>query len=135
MSAMAMFAGCATTNKSSGSTDANARPHRVIAGHFPSKYKTDYGGNLYIGPNVVENGGLRFKPAHLDTCWVANGFNFNGYDVLYIAPTQTNAAIHADEIDSQAAFVKDVQRQLVLWLAKTGIFSRMRRTSNQGRAY
>lgn len=36
---------------------------------------------------------MRYNNPHLEKgkCWVADGFNFNGYDTLYIAPTLSTA--------------------------------------------
>lgn len=33
----------------------------------------------------------------MEKCWVADGFNFTGYDTLYIAPTQSTAKYQKDE--------------------------------------
>jgi hypothetical protein len=43
------------------------------------------------------NGGREFKNPHLDKCWIADGFDFNGFDTLYIAPTTSTAHFQADE--------------------------------------
>ncbi|HZR19252.1 MAG TPA: hypothetical protein VFE51_18335 [Verrucomicrobiae bacterium] len=46
-----------------------------------------------IGKSGSADGGMRYNNPHLEKgkCWVADGFNFNGYDTLYIAPTLSTA--------------------------------------------
>lgn len=110
--AMAALSGCATSSTT---------PKRV-RGNFPSKYKTDSGGNLYIGPNYVENGGLRFYPDHVDTCWLADGFNFNGYDVVYVEPTQATVTIQTNQFAALAELESEVPEQFQVWLGKRNIF-------------
>src|SRR2546426_8019062 len=66
-------------------------------GHIPSKYKADDGRNIEIGNSSPADGGLSFKEPHMDKCWIAGGFNFSGYDTLYIAPTLSTAKLHNNE--------------------------------------
>ena len=46
---------------------------------------------MEIGKATPADGGLSYKNPHLEKCWIADGFDFNGYDTLYISPT-INAA-------------------------------------------
>src|SRR5258708_4365167 len=76
-----MGSGCASSNSNSpGSATAGPAPNRFVA--------TD-GRIIDIGKSASANGGTRYNNPHMEKekCWVASGFNFNGYDTLYIAPT------------------------------------------------
>lgn len=54
--------------------------------------KSADGRSVQIGrPTPAPEGGTNFANPHLEKCWVAHGFNFTGYDTLYIAPTRTTA--------------------------------------------
>jgi hypothetical protein len=54
--------------------------------------KSTDGRSVQIGrPTPAPGGGTNFANPHLEKCWVADGFNFTGYDVLYIAPTHSAA--------------------------------------------
>jgi hypothetical protein len=87
-------AGCASTNQSSTINDP---PPPAAAGHMATKYKATDGRVIEIGKSTPAEGGLSFKDPHLDKCWLADGFNFTGYDTLYIAPTISTAKVHPDE--------------------------------------
>jgi hypothetical protein len=85
--AMALcLAGCATSGPEAGS-DA----------HFPSEYRATDGRPVAIGKSRSEDGGWTFKDDHLEKCWIADNFNFTGYDTLYVAPTLSTAKFHDDE--------------------------------------
>jgi hypothetical protein len=77
-------AGCSSTSeKSSGATPA---------GQTSSKAKADDGRTVDIGKSSpASGGGVNYKNPHMEKCWVADGFDFNGYDTLYIAPTLSTA--------------------------------------------
>src|SRR5713101_4755709 len=77
------LAGCASTSETTGTTSASVPG----GGQIAVKYKTTDGRNIEIGRSSPANGGLSFKEPHMDKCWIADGFNFTGYDTLYIAPT------------------------------------------------
>ena len=77
--------GCASTGeKTSGATSAAAAPN---------KFKTDDGRTIDIGKSTPAEGGVRYNNPHMEKgqCWVADGFDFNGYDTLYLAPTRSTA--------------------------------------------
>jgi len=40
---------------------------------------------------TAPGGGKNYQNPHMEKCWVADGFNFTGYDTLYIAPTLSTA--------------------------------------------
>jgi hypothetical protein len=62
-----------------------------------SRYLADDGRTIEIGRSSPSEGGLAFKEPHLTKCWIADGFNFTGYDTLLIAPTDSTAKVHDDE--------------------------------------
>jgi hypothetical protein len=79
------FCGCASDgSKASGSETASAVPGRYLAND---------GRTIEIGKSTAADGGTRFNNPHMEKekCWIANGFDFNGYDTLYIAPTLSTA--------------------------------------------
>jgi hypothetical protein len=51
------------------------------------------GRTIDIGKSTAADGGKCYNNPHLEKgkCWVASGFDFNGYDTLYIAPTLSTA--------------------------------------------
>jgi hypothetical protein len=105
--------GCATT----GST-TNAKESR-----FPSKYITMDGRTIEIGPRTAADGGWNFKEPHLEKCWIASDFNFNGYDTLYIAPTLSTAKLHGPDEESPHALAKEnVVIELDRKIRSKGIF-------------
>src|SRR5207248_4479393 len=58
----------------------------------PTRVKLADGRTVSIGePSRAPGGGINYKNPHLDKCWLADGFDFNGYDTLYIAPTESTA--------------------------------------------
>lgn len=59
-------------------------------GRFPDKFRSSDGRAIEIGARSETNGGWTFKSPRQDNFWVADGFNFTGYDTLYIAPTLSN---------------------------------------------
>ena len=78
-----LLAGCASTGDKSNSGDASA----PAAG----KFKADDGRIINIGQASSESGGMSYKNPHLEKCWLADGFDFNGYDTIYLAPTLSTA--------------------------------------------
>ncbi|HET7625869.1 MAG TPA: hypothetical protein VFM25_11450 [Verrucomicrobiae bacterium] len=83
------FAGCATTKQNSGASAKKS--------HFPKRYVSTDGRDVRIGKSVAADGGWVFREPHMNNCWIATNFNFNGYDTLYIAPTLSTATFHDDE--------------------------------------
>jgi len=77
--------GCASSGgKSSGATSEPPSPNRFLA--------TD-GRTIDIGKSTPADGGTRYDNPHMEKgkCWLASGFDFKGYDALYIAPTLSTA--------------------------------------------
>ncbi len=88
LAAAFVLAGCASTgDQSSASSGAQQ----------PSKFKLADGRTVNIGKSSPANGGgADYKNPHMEKCWVADGFDFNGYDTLYIAPTLSTAKFNQD---------------------------------------
>jgi hypothetical protein len=75
-----VMAGCASNGDNS---TGGARSTRAT---------TDDGRKIDIGrATTAPGGGMNYRNPHMEKCWVADGFNFNGYDTLYIAPTLSTA--------------------------------------------
>jgi hypothetical protein len=88
---VAYIVGCAST------TETPAGAAKSPAAQQASKYAADDGRTIEIGRSSAEAGGLSFKDPHLIKCWIADGFNFKGYDTLYVAPATSTAKVHDDE--------------------------------------
>jgi hypothetical protein len=80
--AAGLIAGCASTSENASSASGTA-----TGGALASKYRATDGRTIEIGKCTPAEGGLAFKNPHMDKCWIADGFNFAGYDALLIAPT------------------------------------------------
>jgi hypothetical protein len=85
-----ILTGCASTEK-------DARNGSAAAGPLPSKFKTDDQRTIDIGPRSAADNGWSFKDPHLTRCWIADGFDFKGYETLFLAPTLCTAKYHDDE--------------------------------------
>src|SRR5438309_7098907 len=86
LAAALVLAGCASTG---GESSAGAQPS--------SKFKLADGRTVDIGTSSpAEGGGMNYKNRHLEKCWLADGFDFNGYDTLYIAPVLSTAKFHQE---------------------------------------
>jgi hypothetical protein len=111
-----LLAGCATTGETSTAATSSAAP-------MASRYKTDDGRSIEIGKSSPAEGGLRFKEPHMEKCWIANGFNFNGYDTLYIAPTKSTAKFHDDEAKLHDWAKNELPVELSSYVSRKGIFA------------
>ncbi len=88
LAAALVLAGCASTGGES-SAGSGAQPS--------SKFKLADGRTVDIGKSSpAEGGGLNYKNPHVEKCWLADGFDFNGYDTLYIAPVLSTAKFHQE---------------------------------------
>ncbi len=111
-----LLAGCASTSQNSGTSAAE--PSGPAA-----RYKADDGRTIEIGRSTPANGGLSFKEPHLDKCWIADGFNFSGYDTLYIAPTLSTAKLHNDQEQQPHELAKEnLPIEMEHMLRNRGIF-------------
>jgi hypothetical protein len=106
LAAAATFSGCATKS--------TVKPY---------KYNTTDRRTIVIGRSTVSNGGLAFDDPHMDKCWTAEGFDFNGYDALYLAPITNAANIHYDDIPAQEIAKENLLLRLRAMIAGHGIFA------------
>ncbi len=103
LGAALLFPGCATTPDSGASTPAPA-PTAVVAG-IPS----------------TTNVPLR-KDKDIEGVWLAPGFNFKGYDGLYVADTVFAATVRANEEKERSIAIGAVQRLIVEYAQSSGLF-------------
>jgi len=112
-----LVAGCASTGESSTSNSTGGGPQ------IATRYKADDGRTIEIGRNTPAEGGLNFREPHLEKCWIADGFNFNGYDTLYIAPTMSTAKFHNDEAQIHEWAKQMLPTELTSYIIRKGIFA------------
>jgi hypothetical protein len=126
------LAGCETTNpegkseSSAASASAGASASASTAAHpFPARYQATDGRVIGIGPSSASANGVTFKEPHMDKCWLASDFNFNGYDTLYIAPTLSTAKFHDDEITPHQLCLQNIPIELKRELDARGVFGKV----------
>ncbi len=73
---------CAAILSGAGCSTANQNGE-----HFSTKYRTTDRRTADIGTRTPSDGGWTFTEPHMDKCWIASGFDFQGYDTLLIMPT------------------------------------------------
>jgi hypothetical protein len=117
-----LLTGCETTGEKNS---ASAPAMTGSATAAPSRFKTDDGRTIEIGRATEFDGGRSFKNPHLDNCWIADGFNFSGYDTLYIAPIESTAAFHNDEERPLAIAKTNLLLELQRRLETRGIVSKV----------
>jgi hypothetical protein len=79
-----MITSCASSGSNSTEAPANNSATRFV---------TTDGRTIDIGKATPAEGGTLYSNPHMEKgkCWLANGFDFSGYDTLYIAPTVSTA--------------------------------------------
>lgn len=111
--------GCASSGDKSGGNAAAASSSAALA----TRFKADDGRTIEIGKNSPADGGLSFKEPHMEKCWIADGFNFTGYDTLYIAPTASTAKLHNKEEERPHELAKqNLPTELQRILLTRGLF-------------
>ena len=105
------LAGCASTDHSSAPSGNGSR------------YKADDGRTIDIGLASTAEGGRQFKNRHMEKCWVADNFDFNGYDTLYIAPTLSTAKFQKDEERPHELAKESLPFELARSIGHKGIFA------------
>jgi len=103
------LAGCASTGGSSPAAS-------------PNKFKADDGRTIDVGKATPASGGTHYKNPHMEKCWVAEGFNFGGYDTLYIAPTLSTAKYQKDEERPHELAKETLPKEFASMLTPKGIF-------------
>lgn len=134
----ALLAGCASTGdkpsnataKSGDAKMAESRPAdaKSAAGVRPQKFKADDGRTIDIGKSSPSSDGWSYKNPHMEKCWIADGFKFTGYDVLYIAPTLSTAKFNEKnegEVKVHALARENLVRELDRSLGNKKIFAKI----------
>src|SRR3954462_500493 len=69
-------------------------------------------------------GGTYVKNPHLDKVWLAEGFDFSGFDTLYIADTQVDPGVkpHDDEVKPMETARRVLREQLAAAIAEKKLF-------------
>jgi len=116
------LAGCATTDQN---TTAKSPDTAASRSGIPARYRSPDGRDIVIGPSSAANGGLVFKEPHMERCWLANNFNFTGYDVVYIAPTLSTAKFQADEVAPHELAKQNLPLELQREFEMRGIFPKI----------
>jgi hypothetical protein len=63
------------------------------------------------------------KDQNIQGVWLADGFNFKGYQTLYLAPTVFAGVERDNEVDTRAAAMQELPEQLVTHLRDTKLFA------------
>lgn len=89
----AILAGCASSGGKSEAPDGATAPGKSASSAGSNRFKADDGRVVDIGKSTVAADGTRYANPHFErgTVWVASGFQFQGYDVLYITPPASTA--------------------------------------------
>jgi hypothetical protein len=116
--AFAVASCSSTSDKSSGGNPSS---------HTASKVKADDGRTVEIGKaSPSPGGGVNYKNPHMGKCWVADGFDFNGYDTLYIAPTLSTAKFdpkNTEEFKVHELAKENLVKELVNMISARKIFA------------
>src|SRR5579863_7588471 len=115
----AILTGCGTT--SDKPMKAASAPGQ--AGSFAKYYRTPDKRKICIGTYQPGDGGLVFKEPHVEKCWIASGFDFNGYTTLYIAPTMTTAKVREEDAVLESVVGDNLVATLKAMLDQKRIFA------------
>jgi hypothetical protein len=112
-------AGCSSTSDKSSSA--------TTAGQTSSKAKAEDGRTVDIGKSSpASGGGVNYKNPHMEKCWVTDGFDFNGYDTLYIAPTLSTAKFdtkNKEEVKVHELAKENLVKELASLISARKIFA------------
>jgi hypothetical protein len=97
----------------------------------PSRFRATDGRTIEIGKASPANGGREFRNPHMEKCWIADGFTFNGYDTLYIAPVTSTAKFQEDEREPHRIATQELPRALAGMVKKHGIFTNVVISENE----
>lgn len=121
-----VLSGCSSTDSSASKASSSSSSSSASSAAYVSKAKADDGRTVDIGKASPGNGGVNYKDPHLEKCWVASGFDFNGYDTLYIAPTLSTAKVEAKDAEAvkvHALAMQRLQSELAAMIAAKKIFA------------
>lgn len=107
--AFAVLAGCASTSNGDKNQDQS-----VISANVPP---------LPTGVTLHED-------KDIQGVWLSPGFNFGGYDTLYIAPTVFAATQRRNEVDMRAMAMRVLPEQLQEHLGTAGLFTTVTTSTN-----
>ena len=111
LAAALALAGCASTGGSSSTENQ-------------SQFKLADGRTVDIGKSSpATEGGTNYKNPHMEKCWVAEGFDFNGYDTLYIVPTLSTAKYNPDGEHTHQLAKENLVLELTRALSQRNIFA------------
>jgi hypothetical protein len=115
--------GCTTTGGGSGTASAGG-----------SRFRATDGRVIEIGKATAEQGGRSFRNPHMDKCWVADDFNFSGYDTLYVAPVASTAKFNEDEVQPHKIAQERMPTEFATYLKTTGVFPNVVTSANDIKA-
>jgi hypothetical protein len=76
-------------------------------------------------PTPNAQGGKNFKNPHMEKVWLADNFNFTGYDVIYVAETQSTAKFQPDEEMPHGVAKSALQQKLADALTEKKLFGKV----------
>ena len=127
LAASIMLTGCASSGNKPTS-EGSATTTSAVSGP-PRKVRADDGRMIELGKaSPAAGGGVNFKNPHMEKCWLADGFDFNGYDTLYIAPTVSTAKIDPKNTEEQKVLEmarENLIQELVRAIESKRIFNRV----------
>ncbi len=130
MAFILLTAGCASTNHDGDQNKSASEPAGAAAAAAPgagNRFKATDGRTINIGKASPADGGMRYDNPHMDKgkCWIADGFNFTGFDTIYIAPPTSTAKFPDKPADNMVHnLAKDnLVAELVRLLNQRGIFA------------
>jgi len=119
--AIAALAGCASTGDKP--SEVTKESSVTVLATQPSKFKTPDGRTIEIGRASSSGGGRNFKDPHLEKCWIADGFDFKGYDTLYLPPTLSTAKHQPDEEMPHQAAMEGLPAEIAVMLLPKKLFA------------
>jgi hypothetical protein len=112
--------GCASTGDKSSGDKPVAEGGR--------RFKTVDDRSIDIGKCSPASGGMAYNNPHMEKgkCWVADGFNFTGYDTIYVAPTRSTAKFNEqnpEEVKVNQLARENLVVELVRMLTARSLFT------------
>lgn len=112
-----LISGCASTGDKPAAGSGTTEPGR--------KFKADDGRIIDVGKATPADGGTLYDHPHMEKgkCWVADGFDFKGYDTIYVAPIVSTAKFPDKPEDAMVHKLarERLVEELVLKLDQRGI--------------
>ena len=76
-------------------------------------------------PTPAAQGGKDYKNPHMEKVWLADNFNFTGYDTVYVAETQSTAKFQPDEDMPHGVAKRVLQQKLADALTGKQVFAKV----------